>query len=298
MDLKAFRGIGVFGTAYREMYKRDSHAEGSVDRALLARMVLLCPETKDFLYNSFTNRVAEYSPGSRPRLEQRLGQILSAASEVRMRDDERRIGEIIAYCAGLAAAAEDKPLLLGGAEEEIIERKSDWCTDVARVACALCQVAGLQARLVVLANVSQAYSGHEIIEVFRDGYWGAADPVYGVVFRFPNGRPASAWDLLADADLVALHPKTPLADARTGDVRAAIVNYPISEAAGYSFQVSEPNDYYRAILTMAGAGWPGGIRWLSRKTWRRSRLQLRRAGRSPHGWCHGSSLDQSVLLPC
>ena len=73
----------------------------------------------------------------------------------------------------------------GGTEEQIIARGSDWCTDVVRVACAMCQVAGVPARLVSLFNLSQAHSGHDIIEVFSEGVWGAADPLNGLVYRPP-----------------------------------------------------------------------------------------------------------------
>ena len=30
----------------------------------------------------------------------------------------------------------------------------------------------------------------------------------------------------------------------------------------YDYTVTGLNEYYRAILTMANKGWPGGLRWL------------------------------------
>ena len=72
-----------------------------------------------------------------------------------------------------------------------MERGSDWCTDMARVACVMCQVAGLPARIVSLFNTGQAYSGHSIIEVYRVDAWGAADPVNGIIYRRLDGAPGA-----------------------------------------------------------------------------------------------------------
>ena len=77
----------------------------------------------------------------------------------------------------------------GGTEEEIIERGSEWCTDVARVACALYQVAGFPCRIVNLFNLNAAYSGHVIVEVYRSEKWGAVDTNTGVIYQKADGAP-------------------------------------------------------------------------------------------------------------
>jgi len=220
-------------------------------------MVRLSPETAEHLYRDYAPLDVGYRRGSRPQLE-------AVVDGLTLNED--RLAALVAFCAGLGDRADDgfEALRLGGTEEEIIDRGSDWCTDVARVACALCQVAGLPARLVYLADTAQAYSGHAIIEVHRDGGWGAADPTTAVVYRQPDGRPASTWDLMCNPALIAAHHRGPTTPFTTADQfrAAAIANYFIRESDRYDYTVSGLNAYYRSILEMSARGWPGGLRWL------------------------------------
>jgi transglutaminase-like putative cysteine protease len=251
-------GVGVFGPAYLRMLLDDVHAPGSVDCVLVERMLRLCEEAAAFVYDGYTPAVAEYVPGSRPELEQ-----AAARACVDRRSDETRLAGIARFCAALGEGAESDPdaLRFGGTEEAIIERGSDWCTDVARVACALCQVAGLPARIVYLADTERAYCGHAIIEAYRSETWGAVDPVAGIVYAAGDGEPASTWDLMRDAAWFDDVPDHPLA---TPDQfrAAAVVNYPIRHAERYAYPVTSVNAYYRSILTASQAGWPDGLRWL------------------------------------
>jgi transglutaminase-like putative cysteine protease len=259
-DLTRFRGIGQFGPAYRYMYERDVHAPGSVERVLLDRMIRLCDETAADLYVE-PAPVTAWATGSRPELERYL-----AAATADCVTDEERIAGVVRFCASLAASVPDdlEAMRWGGTEEEIIRRGSDWCNDLARVAVALCQVAGLPARIVFLANTSQAYSGHVIAEVYRAGRWGAVDPTNGIVYRHPDGAPASTWELMNDPSLILTHwPGEPSPDDRTGLYRAAaIADYDIRDATQYDYKISGINAYYRSILEQADRGWTGGLRWL------------------------------------
>jgi transglutaminase-like putative cysteine protease len=144
-DLLRHAGTSQFGPAYQVMFENDPHAAGSVDRVLLDRMIRLCPETAFYLYRHHTPLDLKYRPGSRPQLDALVGQL----SEERASAEDRLEG-LVEFCASLGKDASDDldAIRLGGTEEEIIDRGSDWCTDVARVACVLCQVAGLPARLV------------------------------------------------------------------------------------------------------------------------------------------------------
>jgi hypothetical protein len=250
MDLMPYTGIGQSGAAYRRMFEGDCHAPCSVDRVLFGRMVRICPETADCLYGGFTPAQTGYMYGMRPELER-----LAAGLET--------VEEIAAFCVGVAARAPAglEGLLVGGTEEQIIQRGSDWCTDLARVACALCQVVGLPARIVYLADVERAYSGHAIVEAHRGGAWGAVDPTGNVVYQHPDGRPATTWELTNYAGLVMRHGPAPF--TTPGQFRrAAVANYSISDRACYDYTVSGLNDYYRSILGMSERSWPGGLRWL------------------------------------
>ena len=136
---------------------------------------------------------------------------------------------------------------------------------MARVGCVLCQVSGIPARLVILFDTAQAYSGHVIIETFRRERWGAIDTNTGVVYRHPDGRPASTWELMNEPELIESHACNPIAaytSTRGQFAGAAIFNYFVWQSEMYSYAVSTINAYLRSILCMAQQGWPGGLRWL------------------------------------
>ncbi len=261
MNLASFTGPQAFGKAYRQMLDNDAHAPGSVDREIASSMVRLCEETASHLYDAYTDVHSGYVTGSRPGLESFL-----ARTEPSPHDPERQVSDIARLTAGLAA--NNRPdglstMRFGGTEEEIIERGSDWCTDVARVGCALYQVAGIPCRMVHLFNLDAAYSGHVIVEVHRSGTWGAVDTSSGVVYRKDHGVPATTWDLMNDTELVVRHQGPEAWYTHPEQFLAAgIANYYLRDSDRYDYTVAGLNDYYRAILTMAGRGWPGGLRWL------------------------------------
>jgi len=261
MDLTPFTGTGAFGRAYRVMMERDAHAPSSVDRVLASKMVRLCDETAEYLYASFTPLQAQYDQGTRPELEAIVDSICPDGS-----GPEERLAAIVEFTRRLGDRAEDdlQKAPFGGTEEEIIARGSDWCTDVARVACVLCQVAGFPCRIVYLFDLDQAYSGHVIVEAYRRERWGALDSSTGVVYAAGRGLPASVWDLMNSPALVEAHGKDPRAFYTTvGQFRAAaIANYFARDSQRYDYTVSGINDYYLSILTMSEKGWPGGLRWL------------------------------------
>lgn len=170
--LDAYRGRDQFGPAYAYMYEHDVYGEGSVDRVILDNMVLLCAETAPCLSRPPEPSRIDYRRGSRRGLEAILADMPYGAGA-----DWAVVRAVAGVCAVMVHAADamDVPLeamRFGGTEEEIAARGSNWCTDVARLACRLCQVAGLPARIVTLADTRAAYSGHQIIEVWWGDAWG------------------------------------------------------------------------------------------------------------------------------
>ncbi len=116
---------------------------------------------------------------------------------------------------------------------------------------------------VNLFNLNAAYSGHVIVEVHRLGTWGAVDTNSGFVYRKDDGRPATTWDLMNDAELVMRYGGSEGAQMRPSQFASAgIANYKVRDSDTYDYTVTGLNEYYRAILTMAKKGWPGGLRWL------------------------------------
>lgn len=261
INISIYRGINQFGPAYKIMAGNDTHALGSIDRVLHENMIKLCPETVDYLYAKYTSITALYKKGMRPILERYIAKINSACS-----NDEERIEAIAKFTASLQekACLDVDSMLFGGTEEEIIARGSDWCTDVARVGCALCQVTNLPSRMVYLVDTEKAYHGHAIIEVFRAGVWGAVDSVTNVIYRHPAGKPASTWDLMNNPQLIEWHYRDDSTYyTNAGQFRGvAISNYFVSHWKEYDYSVSRINAYKRSVLEMAEKGWPGGLRWL------------------------------------
>ena len=259
-DLEGYTGLGQFGDAYEVMLGNDCHADGSVDRVLQERMIRLCSDSNDHLYCGYTPTGSAYAPGSRTVLEACLEELCDTDSA----SDSEKVVRIVRFCSDLAEEADDvglDSLVLGGTEEEIIERRTDWCTDLARVACALLQVAGIPSRVVYLANTVVAYSGHAVVEAYRHGRWGTVDPTAGLVYELRDGAPVATWNLMQDPALFEAHSGSYY--SVPDQYRAAAVsNYLVGDYGKYDYTTSRINDYYRSILEMSEAGWPGGLRWM------------------------------------
>ena len=260
MDLSAFRGTGALGRAYEFMMEHDAHAPASVDRELARAMVRLCPETVDELYGPFTPLEILYQRGSRPKLERILSHVVPQAG-----GPEEALSCVVEYTRSVGKDAQQdlRKMRVGGTEEQILERGSDMCTDVARVACVLCQIAGFPCRIVNLFNLDEAYSGHVIIEAYRAQTWGAADPITSVVYHKAGGEPATAWDLMSSPGLIEAHSGPSAFYTTVGQFRGAgIASYFCWESEGYDYTITGLNEYYVSILEMSNRGWPGGLRWL------------------------------------
>lgn len=70
------------------------------------------------------------------------------------------------------------------------------------MACVLYQVTSLPCQTISLFDIDQAYSGHEVVEVYRHDKWGVVDPIFGVVYQHPDKTPASTLDLSNSPGLV------------------------------------------------------------------------------------------------
>ena len=261
VQLSRYQGLGQFGRAYQIMLENSPDPPCSVEGVWTRQMIRLCPETVAYLYAEYTPTELRYERGSRQELEQYV-----QAATAGCRTDEDKIAGIVRFCAKLQERATDDldKMRFGGMEEEIIARGSDWCPEIARVGCVLFQIAGLPARLVMLLNLAQAYSGHVLTEVYRRGAWGTVCPQTDCIYLHPDGRPASTWDLQNDSALIEAHQLEGRRSYTTVGqfTGAAIANYFVWEWRQYQYPVSPINDYYRSILEMSLHAWPGGLRWL------------------------------------
>ena len=184
--------------------------------------------------------------------------------------DVALLGEMVRLCDATAAClyTSHTPTAVSyvrGSRPELERIVAAWPPagdDAQATVAALCQVAGLPARLVMLADTELAYSGHVIIEAFRDSAWGAVDTSTCVVYRDAGGRPATTWQLMNDPALIETCGKGK-GYSNAGQFRAAcIANYVVADRDRYDYTTSRVNDTYRSILEHSSRGWPGGLRWL------------------------------------
>ena len=136
----------------------------------------------------------------------------------------------------------------GGTEEIVIAKGSDWCHEIARVYCALCQVLRIPSRLVYTASDDD---GHVIAEAYWREAWTLVDPLAAKVYRRSDGSPISALDLKFSspeelADFTA---------ARDGYYvnpvffqHVSVAEYWLADSEKYDYGISPCNDYYALFL--------------------------------------------------
>jgi len=255
------KGIGIFGKQYEYGYKNETHAAGSVVRTLFDEMIKLDENSAEYLYNSYTDLSPRYKIGSRPFLEKITTMLMGDT-------DMETVQNIITDCRNSAMTCEmtDDDFIYGGTEEDVMERRSYWCTDLARVACILFQIAGFPARILVTANTNFPYCGHTVTEVYYNGKWCATDPNAGVVFN------ASAWEIHNDYEIANKIYSINDPNCMEGNgiffppgeqfESVGIVNYYVDEMEKYDYTTSDTNDFYKKILQNSAERWSGGLKWI------------------------------------
>ena len=159
---------------------------GTVDGQLHEEVVLLCPQTADFLYSEFTPTRVSYQKGSRPVLEAKAGDLTRGLDA-----DRQKVLALLRFVRDLYKGSPDsaQPPLQGGTEEELIQSNPRLCESQSRVLAALCQVAGFPSR-----RVGHFIGGHAVTEVFFEDKWAYVD-IRGIYFLKPDGRFASTWEV-------------------------------------------------------------------------------------------------------
>lgn len=170
MSLK--RGYGVFGKEYEVMLLNDLHDVNSIDQVLIRNMILIDEKSIDELY-------------SHPKITQVsiINHGLFQFAQ-RFKDDSvlKTIQNVLDFTENIVTnynvSFED--MLFGGTEKEIIERGTDWCSDISRVGCTLLQCLNIPSRIVFLVNKSKSYNGHTVVEAYIDQHYILCDFTYGV----------------------------------------------------------------------------------------------------------------------
>ena len=147
-------------------------------------------------------------------------------------------------------------VLFGGIEKEIIDRGTDWCTDISRVGVALLQCLNIPARIAIVVNRSVAYHGHQVVEAYINNQYVMCDFLYGLM-GFTN-EAAAVKDLLKNQRLVReiyqqkIRCKEQL-DTLVGLYgQGAISEYCIMKSNTY--KVSKANEYYLKMMTLEHDG--------------------------------------------
>lgn len=235
------KGYGVFGTAYEIMLRNDLHDLNSIDHKLIREMILLEPNSYQNLYS-----VQSVVPDMKEH------ELYDFAQSLRGSNDSVSIQNILTYTSKIAAdyTIPFEEMRFGGTEYEILNRGTDWCADMARVAVVLLNCLGIPARILHLVNSEKAYYGHVIVEAYYEGKFGVIDPLYG--YCFYEGEPLDAYTLMNEPN----HLKDYDSEYKGYFKKIAISEYdPVNPDNDYS--ISGVNEYTQTILRTAHNG-----RWI------------------------------------
>lgn len=209
MDLTPYTGLNYTGAdpmarlvmEYVERIEGLADYGGTADDVVFHREpVTLCDATARYLYTEYTPLALRYERGSRPKLEAVVDEVTSDE----MTDREKALA-LLAWVRDLPELqppATDKYLC--GTEEEVIEARSSLCGNQARLFACLAQIAGVPARIALHYggpdHRAEMEGGHGVNEAHIEGRWAYLD-IRGRYFEWPNGRIASALDLMRFPEL-------------------------------------------------------------------------------------------------
>ncbi len=236
------KGFNVFGKPYETMFRNDLHDERSVDQYILRNMILLDEDSKAFLYQK-PQRISD---------DIRFNELYEFSKQFKGEGDFDTIKNISKYLYKIVASFDVsfEDMLFGGTEKEIIERSTDWCTDISRVGATLLQCLNIPSRIVVIVNSNVAYNAHQVVEAYIDGKYMMCDFLYGIVGRINSVY--SVYDLLNQSELVKNIYHSNVKDKFSLDYisgvynLAAISTYDIAKA--YNYNISKPNKYYLKMM--------------------------------------------------
>lgn len=190
--VKPFQGKNGLPEPWQSMLGSTcTGATAGIDRYQANLFVVYRPETVDYLYRDYTPLQAGYVRGSLPGYERVVAQYATA----KMHDTEKALALLTAMPAILRhpvippLAGREIPTNRNLMDEALLASGGGWCNEQARVFVRLCQVAGLQGRIVHLFG-----QNHTIAEFYADGRWVLADTSYLFVVRDKQGNLLSAAD--------------------------------------------------------------------------------------------------------
>jgi hypothetical protein len=217
----------------------------NVEFQLRREQVILCPQTVGLLYGQAAPTTT-YEPGTRPQLEQVVQQATADCAT-----GQEKALALMRFCRDLRKTGPVAPwteYVFGGTEEEMIAKPEILCETLGRLLVALCEVAGIPARLVM-----HDLGGHICTEVLVDGHWGYIDPRCGIYFRKEDGALASVWEIWENPEIIYQQSdevKADVSDQWSWSLRAwkcarmyfsvnevnGFENYSLSDASRFSYE--------------------------------------------------------------
>jgi hypothetical protein len=242
MDLNRYKGLPRWAKEadpHRHAY--SSYMDRAIERRQLDGAIEAVDATVDYLYGEFTPETCRYVSGTRPLLEMIVDTVCRGC-----KTDQERAVRLVRWRRANYQHVNKCGL---GSEEEILLGGYSMCHDASRSLIALCQVAGMGARMIIGLNDKER-SGHTLTEVFVSGKWSVFDPSPCIPFAFyrlPDGTLASAWDIRKDPE-IPLRCKPEFASPRVGIVGSYFRNYRL---ANYSLEESTRNMAVRFLRLVA-----------------------------------------------
>ena len=174
-------------------YMRVAFGE-NVEYQRLFHQTLLCDATVDYLYQKPEAPVYEW--GSRPMLEAAVAEATKGCTTER----EKVLG-LVAYIRDLKEKSHGYDYFYGGTEEDLIKKGERFCERVARLMCALSEIAGIPARIIF--HVS---GGHLTNEVYIEDKWCYVDPRFGLFYLGEDGKLMSVIEITENRELIYKQP--------------------------------------------------------------------------------------------
>lgn len=184
------KGYDVFGKEYGVMLKNDTHDVLSVEHKLLQEQVRLDSASEPFLYGGYNITYP-----------MKKHELYSFSKSFKKANSFETIKEVVRYTSKMASEFNVSldEMYFGGTEKEILDRGTDWCFDLARLAAVILDCLGLTSRFVFVANPDKAYHSHVLLEIYYKDSWGVIDSLYGYVFF--EGKPIPAKEILSSKQL-------------------------------------------------------------------------------------------------
>ena len=231
------KGYDVFGTSYGYMLRNDLHDINSIEHKLMQEQIRLDSVSEPFLYGGYQIIYP---------LENH--ELFSFSQKFKVKNELESLNLLVKYTSELASNFNVplQDMYFGGTEQEILNRGTDWCFDLARLAAVILDCIGLTSRFVFIADPYKAYHAHALLEVFYNDSWGLVDPLYGYIFF--DTKPISAKDILHSSQL-----KTMEEDYKNMFKQISIAEYNPNDKDN-KYLISKCNEYTYKINTIIQNG--------------------------------------------